>query len=276
MLRRTCNSITSPEALKLSDLRAHHRPQQHPRCVSPHHLQPYYSHQNPTMASFSSSPSSSSSSSSGPPRSAFGIPTINHLYSINRLSPPQPSSRYAPPNNITPNKEINDRVCLVRADITTLPVDAIVNAANSSLRGGGGVDGAIHAAAGSKLVRECITKYPDGCDTGQAVITGGYNLPAKHVIHTVGPIFRSVRVSQPLLQSCYLESLKVAEENGCSSIAFSAVSTGIYGYPSAMACAVACDAVRTYLEQDTTNQIQKVVFVTFLDKDVNAYNKILP
>ncbi|EHK49107.1 hypothetical protein TRIATDRAFT_281091, partial [Trichoderma atroviride IMI 206040] len=224
----------------------------------------------------SSSPSSSSSSSSRPPKSAFGIPTINHLYSINRLSPPQPSSQYAPDHNITPNKEINDRVCLVRADITTLPVDAIVNAANTSLRGGGGVDGAIHAAAGSKLVRECIAKYPDGCDTGQAVITGGYNLPAKHVIHTVGPIFRSARVSQPLLQSCYLQSLKVAEENGCSSIAFSAVSTGIYGYPSAKACVVACDAVRMYLEQDTTNQIQKVVFVTFLDKDVNAYNSILP
>ncbi|KAL7902635.1 hypothetical protein HDV64DRAFT_274995 [Trichoderma sp. TUCIM 5745] len=215
------------------------------------------------MASFSSSPNS-----------AQDIPTINHLYSTGRLLPP--SGQYAPPHEITPNEAINDRVCLVRADLTTLPVDAIVNAANTSLRGGGGVDGAIHAAAGSELVRECIAKYPDGCDTGQAVITGGYNLPAKHVIHTVGPIYSSPRVSQPLLQSCYRESLRVAEENGCSSIAFSAISTGIYGYPSKLACLAACDAVRTYLEQDTTNQIQKVVFVTFLDKDVNAYNKILP
>lgn len=206
--------------------------------------------------------------------SAQDIPTINHLYTTGRLLPP--SAQYAPSHEITPNEAINDRVCLVRADITTLPVDAIVNAANTSLRGGGGVDGAIHAAAGSKLVRECMTKYPDGCDTGQAVITGGYNLPAKHVIHTVGPIYRSARVSQPLLQSCYRESLRVAEENGCSSIAFSAVSTGIYGYPSESACLVACDAVRTYLEQDTTNKIQKVVFVTFLDKDTIAYNNILP
>lgn len=248
--------------------------QQRLRRASSHHLKPYLSPQHPTMASFSSSSSYSSSSTS--PKSAKGIPTINHLYSINRLSPPQLSSRYAPPNDIAPNQEINDRVCLVRADITTLPVDAIVNAANNSLCGGGGVDGAIHAAAGSKLVRECNAKYPDGCDTGEAVITGGYNLPAKHVIHTVGPIFRGARESQPLLRSCYLQSLKVAEENGCSSIAFSAVSTGIYGYPSTMACVVACDAVRTYLELDTTKQIQKVVFVTFLDKDVNAYNNILP
>lgn len=221
------------------------------------------------MASFS--PFSSSSSS---PKSAQVIPTINRLYSAGRLLPP--SAQYAPSRKITPNEAINDRVCLIRADITKLPVDAIVNAANTSLRGGGGVDGAIHSAAGSKLVHECITKYPDGCDTGQAVITGGYNLPAKHVIHTVGPIYRSPRVSQPLLQSCYRESLRVAEENGCSSIAFSAVSTGIYGYPSEAACLVACDVVREYLEQDTTNQIQKVVFVTFLDKDMIAYTNILP
>lgn len=231
------------------------------------------------MASYSSSYSSSSSasSSSTPPKFAHSsIPTIHHLYSTNRLSPPQLPSPYAPPREIPPNKDINARVCLVRADITTLSVDAIVNAANSSLRGGGGVDGAIHAAAGSKLVRECINKYPDGCDTGQAVITGGYKLLAKHVIHTVGPIFRSQRVSRPLLQSCYLQSLRVAEENGCSSIAFSAVSTGVYGYPSTLACAAACDAVRQYLDEDTTNQIQQVVFVTFLDKDANAYNSILP
>lgn len=225
------------------------------------------------MASFYSS---SSSSSRSPFKSANDIPTIHHLYSANRLSPPQLPFPYNPPREISPDEKLNARVCLVRADITSLPVDAIVNAANSSLRGGGGVDGAIHAAAGPKLVRECINRYPDGCDTGQAVITGGHNLPAKHVIHTVGPIFRSERASRPLLQSCYLQSLKVAEENGCSSIAFSAVSTGIYGYPSTLACNAACDAVRQYLDQDTTNQIQQVVFVTFLDKDVNAYNSILP
>ncbi|PTB43495.1 hypothetical protein M441DRAFT_373609 [Trichoderma asperellum CBS 433.97] len=209
-------------------------------------------------------------------KSAQDIPNIQTLYSTNRLSPPQLPFPYNPPREITPNEKLNARVCLIRADLTTLPVDAIVNAAKSSLRGGGGVDGAIHAAAGPKLVRECIDKYPGGCQTGQAVITGGHNLPAKHVIHTVGPVFHSERVSRPLLQSCYLQSLKVAEENGCSSIAFSAVSTGIYGYPSTLACEAACDAVRQYLEQDTTNQIQQVVFVTFMDKDVNAYRSILP
>ncbi|KAL7923080.1 hypothetical protein ACQKWADRAFT_291163 [Trichoderma austrokoningii] len=255
MLRHTSSSITALKSPRPGYLGITHPSRHIPqssRRASPH---------NPTMAS----------SSSRSPKSANAIPTIQHLYSTNRLSPPDPLKQIQQPNG-----EINARVCLIRADITTLPVDAIVNAANTSLRGGGGVDGAIHAAAGPKLVRECIARYPDGCDTGQAVITAGYNLPAKHVIHTVGPIFRSARVSQPLLRSCYLQSLKVAEENGCSSIAFSAVSTGIYGYPSSMACAVACDAVRLYLEQDTTNQIKKVVFVTFLDKDVNAYNNILP
>ncbi|KAL6910290.1 hypothetical protein GGI43DRAFT_378276 [Trichoderma evansii] len=222
------------------------------------------------------SSSSSSSSRRSPPKPARDMPTIHHLYSTNRLSPPQGPFPYKPFREISPDEKLNARVCLVRADITTLPVDAIVNAANSSLLGGGGVDGAIHAAAGPGLVQECITKYPEGCDTGQAVITRGHRLLAKHVIHTVGPIFRSERVSRPLLQSCYLQSLKVAEENGCSSIAFSAVSTGIYGYPSTLACAAACDAVRQYLDEDTTNQIQKVVFVTFLDKDLNAYSNTIP
>ncbi|KAL7795151.1 hypothetical protein V8C37DRAFT_45374 [Trichoderma ceciliae] len=208
-------------------------------------------------------------------QSLADIPTISRLYATNRLGPPSPTSP-ARPCYYAPSEAVNQRVSLVREDITTLPVDAIVNAANSSLRGGGGVDGAIHSAAGRGLFRECISAYPDGCDTGDAVITGGHNLLAKHVIHTVGPIYQSQAVSEPLLRSCYRSSLDVAAGNGCSSIAFSGVSTGIYGYPSDKAAHVACDTVRKYLDQDTAGRIQRVVFVTFLDKDVNAYNAILP
>ncbi|RFU76814.1 hypothetical protein TARUN_5400 [Trichoderma arundinaceum] len=208
-------------------------------------------------------------------QSVADIPTISRLYASRRLPTPSPSSP-ARPSYYQPSAAINQRVSLIRADITSLPVDAIVNAAKNSLRGGGGVDGAIHSAAGLGLVRECIASYPDGCSTGSAVITGGHKLPARHVIHTVGPIYQTQAVSEPLLRSCYQSSLSLAASNGLTSIAFSGVSTGIYGYPSDKAAHVACDVVRNYLEQDTTGQIQRVVFVTFLDKEVNAYNAILP
>lgn len=139
---------------------------------------------------------------------------------------------------------------IIQGDITKLKVDAIVNAANSGLLGGGGVDGAIHRAAGLALLAECReirrTTYPDGLPTGKAVITGGYGLPAKHVIHTVGPVYSTQKDRSSLLRSCFSESLAVAEKNGLRSIAFPAVSCGIYGYPRDEAASIAKDVIENY------------------------------
>jgi O-acetyl-ADP-ribose deacetylase (regulator of RNase III) len=162
----------------------------------------------------------------------------------------------------------SSRIQVVKGDITKLDVDAIVNAANESLLGGGGVDGAIHRAAGPGLLAEC--RQLGGCRTGQAKLTGGHNLRAKHVIHTVGPVYDDGRHDEPeLLRSCYRESLRLATEAGMKSLAFPCISTGAYGYPKREACAVAVTAVTEWL---MANELPlNVTFCCFGADDVEIY-----
>jgi len=166
----------------------------------------------------------------------------------------------------------NEAIEVVEGDITLLKVDAIVNAANNSLRGGGGVDGAIHRAAGPELLAECRTLH--GCPTGEAKITRGYRLPARWVIHTVGPIWGGGHEAEDeLLANCYRRSLELAVQNGVRSVAFPAISTGVYGFPLERATRIAVREVLAFMENNPS--LEKVLFVCFDSRTRNCYQLVL-
>jgi len=202
------------------------------------------------------------------PKTPEDLANLSILYKTGRLVPASTSA--------TPSKSLNDRVTLYRGDITQLEVGAIVNAANNSLLGGGGVDGAIHRAAGRGLLAECRTL--GGCKTGSAKITSAYDLPCEKVIHAVGPIYDDLdpETSEAELRGCYRTAMELAAASGLSSIAFSAISTGIYGYPSREAAPVAITTVKEFLEGKDGDKIGLVVFVVFEKKDLDAYSDALP
>ena len=169
------------------------------------------------------------------------------------------------------DKETLDKIEIRQGDITKLDVDAIVNAANKSLLGGGGVDGAIHRAAGPELLEECRTL--GGCPTGEARITKGYKLLARFVIHTVGPVYSGKPRDSQLLTNCYTNSLKLAAENNVKSIAFPAISCGVYGYPIDQACKIAVDTTCNFLKSNPA--LEKAIFILFSESDREVYRSYI-
>ena len=167
------------------------------------------------------------------------------------------------------DKKILTKLEIRQGDITQLEVDAIVNAANSSLLGGGGVDGAIHRTAGPELLAECRTL--GGCPTGEARITGGYKLAARYVIHTVGPVYSGKPRDKALLSACYQNSLKLAVDNNAASLAFPAISCGVYGYPIADACRITVDTTCNFLRHNPS--IEKVIYMLFSPEDRKIYQE---
>ena len=165
------------------------------------------------------------------------------------------------------------KLTLIEGDITRVPADAIVNAANSALAGGGGVDGAIHRAGGPAIMRELEQLRPLHCPTGSAVATTAGNLPAKHVFHAVGPAYRDGKHGEPeLLASCYRKTLEMAEERACESITFPAISTGVYGYPIDEAAIIAVSEVKAYLER-SEGSVRQATFVLFGKKAWEAFER---
>lgn len=196
------------------------------------------------------------------------IPTLTNLYASSVLKPVKQSKGAA-------KKSLLDRVSLWQGDITKLEIDGIVNAANRKLLGGGGVDGAIHRAAGGDLLEECKTL--NGANTGEAKITKGYNLPSKHVIHAVGPIYdnEDVDTKASQLASCYKSSLDLAIKHELRSVAFPSISTGIYGYPIDDATHIALRVTRQVLDENE-ERFDRVIFVVFSDKDKEVYETLIP
>ncbi|CAO1629480.1 unnamed protein product [Sympodiomycopsis kandeliae] len=200
--------------------------------------------------------------------SLSSIPSVSSLYKSGKLASGNGRATFP--------SALGDKIHLWQGDITKLEVDAIVNAANKSLLGGGGVDGAIHRAAGKDLLSECKTL--NGCDTGDAKVTGGYNLPAKYIVHTVGPVYAKTKANEKAQQltSAYKRSLEEASQiKGVQSIAFPSISTGVYGYPIDDATDIAISTVAKFL-QDTKSDLSHVVFCTFSEDDMQVYEKHIP
>jgi len=206
------------------------------------------------------------------PLTLSDMPTLSQLYALKKIEADDDVT-----STYTASSALNGKISVIKQDITVLAIDAIVNAANTSLLGGGGVDGAIHRAAGPELYDEC--EELDGCETGSAKITNAYELPSNKVIHAVGPIYwkEGKERAAELLAGCYRTSLELAVQQGCRSIAFSALSTGVYGYPSGKASLVALETVRKFLDvEEQAEKLDRVIFCNFLQKDEDAYFENVP